>query len=111
MHDLMIIDPAVPGAVARAEIDRVAGYLENEKAASTRACYLSDWLDFERWCAPRGLIALPALLGTVALYLSHLADLGRKASTMSRRAASIGYRHRYAGLEPPTNRTFAPESS
>jgi hypothetical protein len=31
MHDL-IIDPAPP----RADIDRVEGYLENEKAASTR---------------------------------------------------------------------------
>jgi integrase len=40
---------------------------------------------------------------TVAAYLSHLADQGRKASTIARRGAAIGYRHRCAGHEPPTN--------
>ena len=52
---------------------------------------------------------------TVAANLSMLADQGRKArglelplalkagtSTISRRAAAIGYRHKLAGHEPPT---------
>ena len=36
-------------------------------------------------------------------YLSSLADSGRKASTIGRRAAAIGYHHKLAGHEPPTN--------
>jgi hypothetical protein len=103
MHDLMILDPVQPGALTRVEIESVAGYLQNEKAASTRACYAADWKDFDRWCGPRGLDPLPALPGTVAAYLSALADHGRKASTIARRGAAIGYRHRCAGYEPPTN--------
>jgi integrase len=51
--------------------------------------------DFAAWCASRGATALPAHQGIVAAYLSGLADSGRKASTIGRRAAAIGY-------EPPT---------
>ena len=40
--------------------------------------------------------------GIVAAYLSSLADSGRKASTIGRRAAAIGYHHKMAGHEPPT---------
>ena len=40
---------------------------------------------------------------TYAAYLSSLADSGRKASTIGRRAAAIGYHHnKMAGHEPPT---------
>ena len=53
--------------------------------------------------APRRLAALPAHVGIVAAYLSGLADSGRKASTIGRRAAAIGYHHKMAGHEPPTN--------
>jgi hypothetical protein len=42
-------------------------------------------------------------VGIVAAYLSGLADSGRKSSTIGRRAAAIGYRHKLAGHEPPTN--------
>jgi hypothetical protein len=39
----------------------------------------------------------------VAAYLSSLADSGRKASTIGRRAAAIGYHHKMAAHEPPTS--------
>ena len=39
---------------------------------------------------------------TYAAYLSSLADSGRKASTIGRRAAAIGYHHKMADHEPPT---------
>ena len=65
--------------------------------------YASDWRDFAAWCALRGATALPAHVGIVAAYLSALAHSGRKSSTIGRRAAAIGYRHKLAGHEPPTN--------
>jgi hypothetical protein len=35
----------------------------------------------------------------VAAYLSHLADTGRKASTIGRKCAAIADRHRQAGID------------
>jgi hypothetical protein len=42
-------------------------------------------------------------VGIAAAYLSWLADSGRKSSTIGRGAAAIGYHHKIAGHEPPTN--------
>jgi site-specific recombinase XerD len=96
----MVLDPAVPGAISHAEMERVANYLENEKAASTREAYEADWNHFTAWCAARGFESLPASPGAIAVYLSHLADAGKKASTIARRMAAIGHRHKLAGVDP-----------
>jgi hypothetical protein len=63
-----------------------------------------DWQQFAAWAALNGATALPAHVGIVAAYLSHLASTGRKASTIGRKAAAIGHRHRMAGIDPlPTS--------
>ena len=87
MHDLIPLGPALPGALTTAEIDATMAYAEAEKALATRQAYAS----------------VPAHVGIVASYLSGLADSSRKASTIGRRAAAIGYHHKMAGHEPPTN--------
>jgi site-specific recombinase XerD len=102
MHDLIPLDRALPGALTLAEIDQTLRFAENEKAESTRRCYASDWRDFSTWCAAKGATPLPAHVGIVAAYLSHLASSGRKTATIGRRAAAIGHRHKLAGYEPPT---------
>jgi hypothetical protein len=76
---------------------------EVREAPATRAAYASDWKDFAVWCLARGAASLSTHQGIVAAYLSSLADSGRKASTIGRRAAAIADRHRRAGYEPPTN--------
>ena len=91
------------GSLTAAEIDVTMTYADAEKSAATRRAYDSDWHDFEAWSRPRGAASLPAHPGMVGAYLSHLAHAGRKASTIARRAAAIGYRHKLAGHEPPTN--------
>jgi site-specific recombinase XerD len=103
LHDLTLIDTALPGALTVAEIDTALRFAEAEKAQATRAAYASDWRDFAAWCAARGATPLPAHGGIVAAYLSDLADRGRKSSTIGRRAAAIGHRHKLAGHEPPTS--------
>jgi site-specific recombinase XerD len=85
-----------------AEVDATMAYAQAEKAAATRKAYASDWRDFSRWCGARLAATLPAHPGIVASYLSDLAQQGCKASTIVRRAASIGYHHKLAGHEPPT---------
>ena len=91
MNDLALIMPEqLPGALTPAEIDATMAYAEAEKALATRSAYASDWRDFAAWCALSGATALPAHQGIVAAYLSSLADSGRKASTIGRRAAVPG---------------------
>jgi site-specific recombinase XerD len=116
MHDLITLPdiaagslampyPALPalGVLSEAEVDATMAFAAAEKAASTRKAYATDWADFAAWCAQRGATPLPAHVGIVAAYLSSLASDGRKASTIGRRAAAIGYHHKLAGHEPPTN--------
>ena len=91
LHDLIPLGTTLPGALTTAEIDATMAYAEAEKALATREAYASDYRDFTAWCASRGATALPAHQGIVAAYLSGLADSGRKASTIGRRAAAIGY--------------------
>lgn len=102
MHDLIVLEPSLIGALTTDEIDQTIRYAQNEKSAATRRAYASDWKDFAAWCAQRAATPLPAHVGIVAAYLSSLASDGRKASTIGRRAAAIGYHHKLAGLEPPT---------
>jgi hypothetical protein len=96
LHDLIPLGPALPGALTVAEIDATMAYGAAEKALATRAAYASDWRDFAAWCAGKGATPLPAHVGIVAAYLSHLAEAGLKASTIGRRAAAIAYHHKIA---------------
>ncbi|MHB9027104.1 MAG: tyrosine-type recombinase/integrase, partial [Armatimonadota bacterium] len=83
--------------------ERVGAYIAASKAASTRRAYATDWRDFTEWCAWKGVPALPAAPATVAAYLSALADGGKKASTINRRAAAIRFAHKVAGYDSPTS--------
>ncbi|MBA9067181.1 site-specific recombinase XerD [Methylobacterium sp. RAS18] len=100
----------LPVPVAPAEVvvfqDHLASaaqYALAEKSDATRRAYASDWSDFAGWAAGLDQAVAPASAATVAAYLASLADRGLKASTIVRRAAAIGYMHRIAGHEPPTN--------
>ena len=79
-----------------------ASYAQDEKAASTRRGYRSDWRDFSAWCDRMGLEPLPASPATAAAYFAHLADSGRSAGTIARRVAAIAYAHKLKGAESPT---------
>ena len=108
MHDPIPLASIPPGALTVARIDATMQFAEAEKSEATRAAYDSDWKQFASWCAFRGAVSLPAHSGIVGAYLSHLAappPLGRglKASSVGRKAAAIGHRHKLADLEPPTN--------
>ena len=86
---------------APAEADSARRYRDASRAASTRAKYAADWASFGRWCQERGHPALPAHPGTVAVYLSALADRRLAPSTVGRVLAAIGHHHRLAGLVAP----------
>ena len=72
------------------------------RSDSTRKAYASDWSHFVAFCDTVNLNPLPALPGTVALYLDELDEQGFKVATMQRRMSAISVQHKAAGYLPPT---------
>jgi site-specific recombinase XerD len=93
----------VPAMPIEVDIGKAADFARQDKAPSTRAAYQSDFRIFTRWCASRGVSALPAAAETVAAFLAAQAEAGLAASTITRRGAAIRYAHKLAGHEPPGN--------
>jgi hypothetical protein len=51
MNALTIVPAAsVPANLAEAELDAALSFAEQEKSASTRRAYRSDWRIFTAWC-------------------------------------------------------------
>jgi site-specific recombinase XerD len=98
----IILKPAALPTLPAEDIARAVEFAKQDKAESTRKAYRADFDAFAVWCAGRG-VALPATPKTVAAYLAAEAEAGKKPSTISRRCAAIGYAHKLAGLESPTN--------
>jgi len=93
---------AVHGGAVAPLAERARGYAERAKADNTVRAYRADWRDFAAWCEARAQPALPAPPETVALYLTDLAGMGRKASTIGRRLSAISQAHQLAGFPSPT---------
>jgi site-specific recombinase XerD len=84
------------------ELQLASNFARASKAEATRAAYSSDFRIFESWCRQRELSALPATPATVCAFLAAQAALGKRASTLGRRLASIKYFHGIAGEPSPT---------
>ncbi|HEX2948446.1 MAG TPA: site-specific integrase [Armatimonadota bacterium] len=98
-----------PSNAVQSLTERAQDYAESSKAESTRRAYQADWHDFTAWAAWRKLPSLPADPSTVALYLTALAEAGKRASTLQRRRAAIAFAHELAGYEPPTRTALVEE--
>ena len=70
-------------------VERARGYAADCRATSTRRAYLSDFAGFEAWCSKQALLAMPAAPATIAVYLSALADSGRRVKTIERASAAL----------------------
>jgi site-specific recombinase XerD len=79
-------------------VERARGYAVDARAPATRRAYLHDWDAFAAWCAELGLEPLPAAPATVAVYLSALADAGRRPTSIERALSGIAHAHRTRGL-------------
>jgi integrase len=78
-------------------LEQVSVYADASKAQSTWRMYAGDCKRFETWCAAHSLRALPATPETLAAYLTHLAEQGRRVATITRALVSISQRHRLCG--------------
>jgi site-specific recombinase XerD len=97
---ITITEPTLP-VVFTEELELAHDFARASKAPATKAAYESDFRIFDGWCRARGLNALPATPATVTAFLAAQAGLGKRASTLGRRLAAIGYFHKLAGEPNP----------
>lgn len=74
---------------------------DHTKSEATKRAYAADLRKFSRWCASVELQSLPADSETIALYLVHLDQIGRKPSTIGRALTALSQAHVLAGHPTP----------
>lgn len=80
---------------------RTRKYVEASKAENTRRSYATHLRDFKEFCAERSYSSLPAPAAAVVDYLTYLADIGARFSTIQVKASAISYAHRKNALINP----------
>ncbi len=83
-------------------VESARRYAAKSKAANTKRAYRTAWANFTGWCEQHDLSPLPADVGTVINYLTHLADTGYKVATIEVYRAAIASAHTTAGHPDPT---------
>jgi site-specific recombinase XerD len=78
-------------------------FATKSKADETVRAYRHDFALFEIFCAANGHASMPATPAAVAEFLASETARGCKASTLTRRVASIRYRHKLNGHPSPTD--------
>ena len=94
--------PALPER-DRGVAEAVAAGLRDAKAENTRRAYASAWRQFRTWAEAGGHPALPAAPRAVALYLVHLASIGRSIATVQQAPSAISHFHAAAGMQKGDN--------
>ena len=72
-------------------------------AANTAKAYAGDLKRFGLWCAEHELVPLPASVDTLAGFVTHLAETGKKVSTIQRHCAAVAKAHALRGINSPTD--------
>lgn len=83
------------------EAIRIADAITAAHADSTRAAYANAWSQWERWCASRDAIVLPAAPALICAYLTERAADGLSVGTIDMACSAIAYQHRMRGFEDP----------
>lgn len=87
-----------PGGLTDADHARIAAAHDAARTASTRTVYGYAWRQWERWCADRGLPALPGDPAAVGAYLTERAAHGITTATLDVACSAIGHQHRSHGF-------------
>jgi integrase len=72
-------------------------------AANTAKAYAGDWKRFGAWCTAHELEPLPATVDALAGFVTHLAETGKKVSTIQRHCAAVAKAHALRGVDSPTD--------
>lgn len=78
-------------------------YAKDAKAKRTREAYDYHWREFTTWCAKHQVTPLPCVPQALATYLAHLAQRGRKVSSISLALTAISQAHKTTGHSSPRN--------
>lgn len=99
---LALGEPAAAPLARLGDLAEIAfGYVAASKADATRRAYRRDAAAFAAWAQAQGLEVAPATPATVGLYLAHLAEQGRKVTTIERALAGIADDQRSRGFGWP----------
>jgi site-specific recombinase XerD len=82
-------------------VERLRRYIRASRSPRTLEEYAKQWRYFSDWCEACALEAEKASPETVAAYLTHLADGGRKVASISAALAAISFRLRQLGEKSP----------
>lgn len=82
--------------------ERAAEFVKAARSENTKRAYRAAWTSFTAFCEARGVATLPANPATIADYITHLAESGRRPSTIGGACSAIGSAHRMAGLPDPS---------
>ena len=85
--------------------EHTARYVEAglQGAPNTAKAYAGDLKRFGTWCAAHELTPLPALVDTLAGFVTHLAESGKKVATIQRHCAAVSKAHALRGVDSPTD--------
>jgi len=72
-------------------------------APNTALAYAGDLKRFGAWCTTHELEPLPASVDTLAGFVTHLAETGKKVATIQRHCAAISKAHALRGIDSPTD--------
>ena len=81
----------------------VADGIRDAKAENTFRTYASAWRRFQAWAEAGGHPALPTALQAVALYLGHLAAIGRSMASIEQARAAVSHFHAAVGMQKADN--------
>ncbi|WP_304437915.1 site-specific integrase [Terrabacter sp. Root85] len=80
---------------------RIGKALAAARTAGTRRLYDVVWGQWQRWCAERGVAAVPADPLAVCAYLTERAEAGRATGTLDMACTVIRHVHRTTGAVDP----------
>jgi len=82
-------------------LDAAAAFAKASKAPRTLEAYALHWGEFTAWCEARQECALPCTPQTLALDLTHLAQIGRKTAGIKLALPAISQAHKTTGYSSP----------
>jgi len=91
----------LPSRLSEADLARIAAAHEAARTVSTRTVYGYTWRQWERWCAERGIPALPGDPAALCAYLAERAAHGITVASLNVACSAIGHTHRSHGVADP----------
>ena len=80
------------------EVESATKYMKDSLSENTKRAYRIQWEQFSAWCLVRGLDPLPSSPEVVCVFISWMADNGKKVATIARMLSSISKAHRVSGV-------------